>query len=161
MAKNTYYVVFENNTVGAESPVANNPKGGETPQNVEANDKSFKKAFAFASVKYAESIVNRINATNIGTIELRTGHGELQARMQFAYGIAKQGFDMAITSAFAGAIFGAPGAVVSAIASVGSSLIDIGERHRVIQMKKANENVTIHLNNIRAGASQDRLGRTK
>lgn len=159
MAKNTYYVVFENGTDGAtiENPVANNPKSQEE----KAWGTLTNKIKGYATLNYAERVADKVISTTLSTIDLRTGHSQLQERMQFAYGIAKQGFDTVVNMAMAGSMFGAVGVGLGAVVGITDTLIDIAQKQQIINANRSVENTSIYLNRIRAGAGQDRTGRMK
>lgn len=161
MAKNTYYVVFENNTDGATNakPVATNKKTQtQDEKNIQALTKG---VMGYASLSYAESVVDRVVTHQINTVELRTGHAELQARMQFNYGVAKQGFDIVKNMVMAGSVFGVAGVAIGAVAGVADALIGIGIRQSEINMRREVENTSLFYARIRAGAGQDRTGNTR
>lgn len=161
MAKNTYYVVFENNTDGAtsEKPVATNKK---TETQDEKNARALTKGIkGYASLSYAESFVDRVATHNINTVELRTGHAELQARMQFNYGLGKQGFDIVKNMVMAGSIFGGAGVALGAVAGLADWGISIALRQSEINMRQEVENTSLFYARIRAGAGQDRTGNTR
>lgn len=159
MAKNTYYVVFENNSANVEennSPVATTPANAGT-----TGDKALNAVKKYASLSYAVHIADKVVSNRIGTIELRTGRTEMQQRMEFAYGATKRVVGMGATIATGAMVGGGVGAVVGAIIGVTESLFDIGLRQNEIDIKRRNEDVSIYLNRIRAGAGQDRTGKTR
>lgn len=161
MAKNTYYVVFENNTDGAtsEKPVAANKK---TQTQDEKNARALTKGvMGYASLSYAESVVDRVVTHQINTVELRTGHAELQQRMQFQYGVAKQGFDIVKNMVMAGSVFGVAGVAIGAVAGIADWGIGIAIRQSEINMRREVENTSLFYSRIRAGAGQDRTGNTR
>lgn len=161
MAKNTYYIVFENNTDGAtaKKPVASNKKSDNTEEkNARVLTKGIK---GYASLSYAESVIDRVATHNINTVELRTGHAELQQRMQFQYGVAKQGFDVLKNAVMAGSIFGGAGVFIGAVAGIADWGISTALRQSEINMRQEVENTSLFYSRIRAGAGQDRTGRTQ
>jgi hypothetical protein len=161
MAKNTYYVVFENTTDGStpQSPVASNKKtDNEETQRIKDLTN---KATCYALVNYAESAVDMVATYRMNTVELRTGHAELQHRMQFQYGVAKKGFDIIKNMSMAGSIAGAGGVFVSGIAGVADVLVNVGMRQAEVNMRREVENTSLFFARIRAGAGQDRTGNTR
>lgn len=162
MAKNTYYVIFENSPSGDgttqdNSPVARNP----TINAPQENDEVFNSVRKYASLAYAGKIANKVVSHRINTIELRTGKAELQQRLQASYEIVNTGVDIGKNIIVGGLIGGGVGAVVGAVAGVAESLFDLSLRQEEISMKRRSEDITIHYNRIRAGASQDRTGQTR
>ena len=159
MAKNTYYVVFENNTDGTtvQSPVAEGKKG--KTQEEKNRDALLKGVKGYASLNYAESVVNRIVTSKINTVELRDGHAELQQKMQFVYGGIKQGVDTVKSMIVAGSIFGGAGVALATVAGVADYLISVSIRQGEINARKSVEDTSLHFARIRAGAGQDRTGK--
>lgn len=161
MAKNTYYIVFENKDRTVESPVASNknaPSDSDEEQDLKALTKGLKK---YASLSYAESVVDRFLSTKIDTIELRTGHQELQQQMQFAYGVAKKGVGIIKGAKIGGSVAGGVGAAIGAVVAVADTMINMGTKASQIDMRREIENQELHFNRIRAGAGQDRTGKTQ
>lgn len=161
MAKNTYYVVFENKDRTVESPVASNknaPSDSNEEQDLGAITKGLKK---YASFSYAESVVDRVLSAKIDTVELRTGHQELQQQMQFVYGVAKKGVGVIKGAIAGGSVGGAVGALVGAVVGVADTMINMGIKSNQINMRKEIENQELYFNRIRAGAGQDRTGKTQ
>ena len=160
MAKNEYHIVFENKTTpDVESPTATN-KDSTTQEEKDAKALT-SKIKGYASFSYAESVVDRVISIDLNTVELRTGHQELQQRMQYKYGVIKQGFDIARNAFAAGSIFGGAGIVLGAVVGIADSLINVGIKQSEINMRREIENTSIYFNRIRAGAGQDRTGKSR
>lgn len=161
MAKNTYYVVFENNTDGAtaQKPVASNKKSdNQDEKNMQALTKGVK---GYASLTYAERVADKVFTHAINTVELRTGHVELQQQMQFAYGVGKQAFDTVKNMVMAGSVFGGAGVLIGGVVGVADWGISTALRQSEINMRREVENTSLFFARIRAGAGQDRTGNTR
>jgi hypothetical protein len=110
---------------------------------------------------YAKSVMNRLAQSSINTVVLRTGHEELQQRIQFTYNIANRGLDL-VTSAITGASVGGPaGAIVGVAMNLVSTGVDLAMRQNELNISRQQENTTIFLNQIRIGAGGGRIGRTE
>jgi hypothetical protein len=163
MANKEYRIVFEDETEsGIESPVARNknaPSGTEDSSATQSISKALK---GYAALNYAISVGDKLTMSTINTVELRTGHQELQQKMQFAYGTAKQGVKI-VSNAVAGGLASGSwvGAVVGAVLGVADSVINLAIKQNEINMRREVEGQTLYLNRIRAGASQDRTGKTQ
>lgn len=166
MAKNTYYIVFENNAEEKKkqkTTASNKSSTNEDDENSRIGDPEdmVKGLKRYASAGYAISLADRVISPQINTVSLRTGHEELQQRMQFTYGFIKQGASVVQNAVAAGTLFGGAGAVIGAVVGIADSLINISIKQGEINTKRQVENMTIALNNIRMGTRQDRGGRSE
>lgn len=160
MATKEYRIIFENANAKMESPVASNKDAPD--DSVENTAENLTKGLkGYASLNYAVSVADRVLSAQINTVELRTGHQELQQRMQFAYGVAKQGVGIVSGAIAGGTMGGAIGAVIGAVVGVADTMINMGIKSSQINMRKEIENQELYFNRIRAGAGQDRTGKTQ
>lgn len=160
MATKEYRIIFENANAKMESPVASNKDAPD--DSVENTAENLTKGLkGYASLNYAVSVVDRVLSAQINTVELRTGHQELQQQMQFVYGVAKQGVGIVSGAIAGGTMGGAVGAVIGAVVGVADTMINMGIKSSQINMRKEIENQELYFNRIRAGAGQDRTGKTQ
>lgn len=161
MAKNTYYIVFENKDGEEQSPVAKNRQSIVTDKD-EENIRALTKGLrGYASLSYAMNVVDRVVTSNVNMVSLRTGHEELQQRMQFAYSVANQGAGVLMGAIMGGSLAGGVGAVIGAVAGASDKMINMAIKQNEINVRQNIENQTLALNRIRAGAGQDRTGKTQ
>lgn len=159
MPKNEYVITIINEGGGKEEAktMASSEKT-DTSASTPSDNKSPIKAMAL--VGYAENLANKYISHKINTINLRTGHVELQEKMQFIHGTVKRGLDVTKFIAGGGLLAGSGGALVGAALGIGSQLVDYSIKLNELQMKRELENMTIALNNIRMGTRQDRTNRS-
>ena len=172
---NEYTITIINGSAGGTSTTpasADNEMGGSVPKAWASNQDSSgnaesptsklpKQLTGLAIYGYAKSILSRVAQSSINTVTLRTGHEELQQRINFTYNIANRGLDM-VTSAITGASVGGPaGAIVGVALNLVSSGVDLAIRANEMNISKQQENTTIFLNQIRIGAGGGRIGRTE
>lgn len=162
MANTEYRIIFEDGAKSKiEKPTASNKSDASPSVDTSDSDALRKGIAGYASINYAMSVVDKLATSEINTVELRTGHQELQQRMQFAYGIAKQGVGI-VSGAIAGAgVGGAVGALVGAVVGVADTLIGVGIKQNQLNVQRSVENQELYFNRIRAGAGQDRTGKAR
>ena len=163
-----YKIVLVNGTSASEKTksTATNSKSDGTSESASKAEKSVYEQHkqvvkALAPVGYAVNIAKRVYESNINTVSLRTGNEELQAKLQFQYGIIESGFNIAKSIAIGAYIGNIPGAVIGAIAGAGSEVVNIAIRQNEINIAKGVERTEIFLNNIRAGSAASRQGKTE
>ena len=160
MAKNTYYIVFENKDGEEQSPVAKNKDSAgssEYDKDIKALTKGVK---GYATLSYAKNVTDRIVTSQLNMVSLRTGHEELQQRMQFAYGVAKKGVGIVEGAIMGGSVASGAGALIGAVVGLADTMINVAIKSNEIGVRQDLENQTLALNRIRAGAGQDRSGKT-
>lgn len=161
MAKNEYVITIYNAGGSNEEEaktMASTEKADTSATTPTDNTKTGIKGMAI--VGFAENVANKYVSHKINTITLRTGHVELQEKMQFIHGTVKKGLDITKSIAMGGLLAGGAGAVIGAAMSVSNQLIDYAVKLNEVQMKRELENMTIALNNIRMGTRQDRTNRS-
>lgn len=153
-----YRVVITNETSeNSKSPIAPTENGGETGVNNSGNNKSGKKGEkAFAYVFYKRAVapfVKQVVQHSIGTVALKTGNHELQARLQTAYDVGSQVVSFA-ENIITGAIVGnAWGAIAGALLSVAQSGVSISQKYDIFNTQKLQENTSLALMDVRAGGN--------
>lgn len=172
---NEYVITIVNGSAGGASQApasADRDSSGSSPKAWATNQSSSgeaetptsklpKQLQGLAIYGYAKSVMNRLAQSSINTVVLRTGHEELQQRIQFTYNIANRGLDL-VTSAITGASVGGPaGAIVGVAMNLVSAGVDLAIRQNELNISRQQENTTIFLNQIRIGAGGGRIGRTE
>lgn len=125
---------------------------------VEAVGKKVKQMVSFAAVKStADQLINY----HIGTVSLRTGATEYEQRSSVVYSTVSQTVG-AVGSLIMGGIMGGPaGLAVAAIGIAASGiqkLIGITQKENTLRLQESVENVSISMQNVRAGTVGRRGG---
>lgn len=87
----------------------------------------------------------------VNTVELRTGHAELQQRYQLINDIATRSFNFIESIAVGFAVGNVAGAAIGAVTSLAFQGIQISQQLEERQWRMQEESVGISLANIRAG----------
>ena len=125
---------------------------------VSAVGKKAAKMVSFSSVK---STADQLATYAISTVSLRSGAAEYEQRMSTVYSIGSQVVGAAGTLVTAGAVGGPAGLAVAAmsIAANGiSKLIGIAQKQNTLNLQESVENVSIGMQNVRAGTAGRRGG---
>ena len=89
----------------------------------------------------------------IGTVALRTGNHEMQARMQTAYDIGSQAFGMVESIAIGAMTGGGWGAIAGALMSLMHTAVTMTQKFETYNIQKDQESTSIALMNVRAGGN--------
>jgi hypothetical protein len=119
------------------------------------------KKVGMVAMAYALSVADRVVTSNINMVALKTGHEAYQQRLQYTYGLAKKGLSMASAIGIGAMTGGLPGAMLGAVASIGSEMVNYAIRVNEVAVAREQENTTQFLNQIRIGAGGGRQGRTE
>lgn len=154
-----YKIVLVNKTNRSQSsPIAETDQGGEETKDTsgKGEDEKENSGIVNAYVFYKKNIspyVKRGIQYQIGTVALRTGNNELQARMQSAYDIANQTVGFVESVAVGAATGGGVGAIVAALMSIINTSITIAQKLETFNLQSNMENTSIALMNVRAGGN--------
>lgn len=141
-----YVIVLKNEAREKKQPVANTPQYSSGQMGAQVAVKAL-----VAYNKFGAPFVDQIVQRNVGTIALRTGASELQERTEFALGIAKSTGGL-LTSILTGyAIGNAPGAIVGALVSLGTTAFGYINKIQALQHEQNLENISLRGLNERAG----------
>lgn len=168
MAKRTYRIIFENKTDGEEtkvkttatSPSSEGATSSTEPSQASGNGALIKKATVMAGVRYARGIADSLYTHTLDKISLETGYESLQARRQFTYSVAKQGFDLIESAVAGGLIGGGPGAIIGVAVGVTHKAINLMQKQDMLEIQRGQEATQIFLNQIRMGAGLRREGKS-
>ena len=154
-----YKIVLVNDTSngGSNSPIAPTGQGQEQTKNTtntggENNAKNFAKGYVFFK-KNVGSFIKQGIQYPIGTVALRTGNHEMQARMQTAYDIGSQAFGMVESIAIGAMTGGGWGAVAGAVMSLMHTVVTMTQKLETYNIQKEQESTSIALMNVRAGGN--------
>jgi hypothetical protein len=153
-----YRIVLVNKTDRSKSsPIAETENGGTDGKDTSGKDKGQEKDTSINPyVFYKKNIapyVKRGLQYQIGTIALRTGNHELQARMQAGYDIASQTVGFVESVAVGAKVGGAWGAAIAAVLSVLNTAITLSQKIETFNINRNLENTSIALMNVRAGGN--------
>lgn len=151
-----------------KSPVAassaetgtNSPSGGSSDASLSARDvvNGAKKVMAMTGIR---QIADSVISYNISTVSMRTGESEYQQKLQFAYSEGMQLASSAGAIAM-GAVMGGPAGAAVAAVGVGLSYVmkAIGwaQNANTIQIAENQEDISIQMQTVRAGALGRRNG---
>lgn len=165
MHENEYKITIINKTDKTDD---NAPQKQQAVAPNQSNDnkqpdwkKTLKTARKHMAVRYALSVADRVVTSNINMVALKTGHEAYQQRLQYTYGLAKKGLSMAEAITMGTLVGGGTGAILSAVASIGSEMVNYAIRVNEVAVAREQENTTQFLNQIRIGAGGGRQGRTE
>lgn len=151
MPKNEYVITIANETENTQS----SPIAGSTAQSKSAKKSSdLDSAKKVLAIKHAVMpFVNQFASNRISIVSLSTGAKEHQERLSFAYSIAQQASNAAMSVATGAAFGGLPGAIIGLVTSAATSALNYGYKTRTLQMQRDIENVELRYSNIRAGGA--------
>lgn len=114
------------------------------------------KGKAVAAYGIAKRAVTMQISHSVNTVNLRTGHAELQQKEQFMYDLGTRAFNIAESIAM-GAILGGGvgGAIVGAVTGLAFQGIQISQQMEERQWRMQEESIGISLANIRAGLGRN------
>lgn len=151
----SYTVVLRNETQSKESPIAKSDSPGRT-QSVQSYSSGQMRAQTalkalVAYDKFVAPFVEQAIQQQVSTIELRTGSKELQQRVEFGLGIAKQAGGIATSFLTGYAIGNLPGAIVGTLISGLTTALNYANKAQTLKLEQNLENVTLRGLNVRAG----------
>lgn len=162
---NPYFIKIELPEDKAESAMAgvgSASTGGSNDNAISPGmDKILNKAKQMVSFSTVKSTADQIINYQISTISLQTGATEYEQRMSTVYSIASQAVGAGAALISAGTASGPAGIVVAAMgmaASGISKLIEIEQKRNTLRLKESVENVSIGMQNVRAGVAGRRSG---
>ena len=157
-----YKIVLVNDTSnsGSNSPIAPTDQGQEQTKNT-TNDASGGENNALNGVvkgyvffkKNVGSFIKQGIQYQIGTVALRTGNHELQARVQTAYDIGSQAFGMVESVAIGAMTGGVWGAIAGAVMSLMHTAVTLSQKIETYNIQRSQEGTSIALMNVRAGGN--------
>lgn len=162
MANNNVYVIrIENGAVEAVSPLAYDTRKSEPKKTVgqQRADKIVKALVAYD--KYAAPFVESVVQHQVGTINLRTGAEELQQRVEFGLGIAKQVGGLATSVLTGYAIGNLPGAIIGGLISGITTVINYANKADTLRMEQNLESISLRGMNVRAGGYAPSYGASR
>lgn len=135
--------------------IANSSGGGEDNSPKQDNDSTSKKIAKtyVAYKKYIAPFVSSAISHQIGVVALSTGRVEEQQKLQFAYSVGTRVFNIVEDVALGAALGGAGGAVVGGVMSGLKMAVSFVNRVDTISRERTLENITLGLQNVRAGGS--------
>ncbi len=153
-----YRIVLVNNTSEeSSSPIAPTSSGGETPTNTSGKMKrNSLKEQAGGYVFYKRIVAPFVRQGlqyQIGTVALRTGDHELQARLQSAYDIGSQAVGLVENIAVGFMVGNVGGALAGALLSVAQTGVSLVQKYETFNLNKNLENTSLALMNVRAGGN--------
>lgn len=146
-------------TSSADSGTAS-PSGGSSDAALSAQSvvSGAKKVLAFTGIK---QIADSAISYGISTISMRTGASEYQQRVQFAYNEGMQALS-SVSAIGMGAVIGGPAGAAVAAVGVGISylmkMIGWAQNENTLQIEENQEDISIRMQTIRAGALGRRNG---
>lgn len=159
MARNEYYIILRNETLNAKNnAVAGqyDDRSKDTSPKTDNGDFNGKKTFTkgFVAYKhYVEPFVKQAISYEISTVSVRTGRTEEQQRRQFAYDMGSKIFSAAESIAMGAILGGLPGALIGLGMSAVQMIVSYSQAQNTIDINRNAENISIGLQNMRAGGS--------
>lgn len=161
MASPTRYVIEIQFSGGEPSEGSQKPGVSSAPTSAGSNasgksNKNYGKKIAVAGYGIASQVAQKVVASYVNTVELRTGQQLYQERLQFVSGIASRVGSMAI----AGAVFGGAGGALAG-AAIGLAMQGVDYLVEEVRLDRAKQVERIGLDRaaIRAGAGGNRGGK--
>lgn len=150
----TYEIVLRNETAEGEKISA--PSKDSTGAKIKAPSANGKQAIsAAAAYGIAKRAVTMAVSHQVNTVELRTGHAELQQRQQMISDIASRSFNVIESIAVGFAVGNVAGAAVGAVTSLAFQGIELAQQMEERQWRMQEESIGISLANIRSGLGRN------
>lgn len=148
----TYEIIIKNGANEGAKISAPSTESTGTKENVSSVPSFMKPAAAYGIAKRAVTmgINHRVN-----TVELRTGHAELQQRYQLINDIATRSFNLIESMAVGFAVGNVAGAAVGAVTSLAFQGVAISQQLEERQWRMQEESIGISLANIRSGLGRN------
>ena len=150
-SNSTIIIRIENGAKTKKSPIANSSDKSEHKYTTgQLRAQSASKALV-AYDKFVAPFIETAIHQQVSTIELRTGASELQQRIEFGLGVAKQAGGL-VTSVLAGfAVGNLPGAIIGGLISGITTVINYANKVRTLRLEENLESITLRGLNTRAG----------
>ncbi len=145
---------------GSKSPVAGSKKTDEEKYREKWNNSLEKGLKGLVSYSAVSSTADNLITYEINQVELRTGAREMEQRMQTVYNFGKKALNTTVALGIGLATGNFPLVAIGAVTSVFNSAISIAQKQRTIDTQQTVENVSINMQNERAGV-QGRRGTTQ
>lgn len=145
---------------GSKSPVSGSKKTDEEKYREKWNNSLEKGLKGLVSYSAASSTADNLITYEINQVELRTGAREMEQRMQTVYNFGKKALNTTVALGIGLATGNFPLVAIGAVTSVFNSAISIAQKQRTIDTQQTVENVSINMQNERAGV-QGRRGTTQ
>lgn len=142
---------------GSKSPVAGSKKTDEEKYQEKWNNSLEKGLKGLVSYSAISSTADNLITYEINQVELRTGAREMEQRMQTVYNFGKKALNTTVALGIGLATGNFPLVAIGAVTSVFNSAISIAQKQRTIDTQQTVENVSINMQNERAGG-QGRRG---
>ncbi len=145
---------------GSKSPVSGSKKTDEEKYREKWNNSLEKGLKGLVSYSAISSTADNLITYEINQVELRTGAREMEQRMQTVYNFGKKALNTTVALGIGLATGNFPLVAIGAVTSVFNSAISIAQKQRTIDTQQTVENVSINMQNERAGV-QGRRGTTQ
>lgn len=145
---------------GSKSPVSGSKKTDEEKYREKWNNSLEKGLKGLVSYSAVSSTADNLITYEINQVELRTGAREMEQRMQTVYNFGKKALNTTVALGIGLATGNFPFVAIGAVTSVFNSAISIAQKQRTIDTQQTVENVSINMQNERAGV-QGRRGTTQ
>nr|DAJ68666.1 MAG TPA: hypothetical protein [Caudoviricetes sp.] len=145
---------------GSKSPVSGSKKTDEEKYQEKWNNSLEKGLKGLVSYSAVSSTADNLITYEINQVELRTGAREMEQRMQTVYNFGKKALNTTVALGIGLATGNFPLVAIGAVTSVFNSAISIAQKQRTIDTQQTVENVSINMQNERAGV-QGRRGTTQ
>lgn len=145
---------------GSKSPVSGSKKTDEEKYREKWNNSLEKGLKGLVSYTAVSSTADNLITYEINQVELRTGAREMEQRMQTVYNFGKKALNTTVALGIGLATGNFPLVAIGAVTSVFNSAISIAQKQRTIDTQQTVENVSINMQNERAGV-QGRRGTTQ
>lgn len=145
---------------GSKSPVSGSKKTDEEKYREKWNNSLEKGLKGLVSYSAVSSTADNLITYEINQVELRTGAREMEQRMQTVYNFGKKALNTTVALGIGLATGNFPLVAIGAVTSVFNSAISIAQKQRSIDTQQTVENVSINMQNERAGV-QGRRGTTQ
>lgn len=142
---------------GSKSPVSGSKKTDEEKYQEKWNNSLEKGLKGLVSYSAISSTADNLITYEINQVELRTGAREMEQRMQTVYNFGKKALNTTVALGIGLATGNFPLVAIGAVTSVFNSAISIAQKQRTIDTQQTVENVSINMQNERAGV-QGRRG---
>lgn len=142
---------------GSKSPVSGSKKTDEEKYQEKWNNSLEKGLKGLVSYSAVSSTADNLITYEINQVELRTGAREMEQRMQTVYNFGKKALNTTVALGIGLATGNFPLVAIGVVTSVFNSAISIAQKQRTIDTQQTVENVSINMQNERAGV-QGRRG---
>ncbi len=162
MAKNNEYHIYvhidgvEDSDKSAMAKTASGSTGGSSAEKSEASDFAVKAAKRIVSYATIKSTADNIISHNISQVSLETGATEYEQKLSYAHSIASQVVGVGAALVMGGMSGGPAGFALAAVGIAVSGInkiINIEQRRETLRTERNLENISIGMQNVRAGTA--------